>query len=142
MECVLFIGLQGSGKSAYYKLHLADTHVRINRDMLKTKHREARLFEVCLDNGQRCVIDNTNATSDERARFIGPAKARGFKIVGYFFDVPVADAVARNRARPENQRVPAVAIYTTAKRLPPPTYAEGFDTIHHVILIEGTWSVT
>ena len=142
MDCVIFTGLQGSGKSAYFKQAFADTHVRINRDMLKTKTREARFFELCLATGQRCVIDNTNATSEERARFIGPAKAHGFKIHGYYFDVPVAEAIARNAARPETSRVPVVGIYATNKRLRPPTIEEGFDALFRVQVVEGKFVVT
>lgn len=142
MECVLFIGVPGCGKSAFFKHAFADTHVRINRDMLKTRPREARLFSLCLEISQACVIDNTNATAEERARFIGPAKASGFAVVGYFFDVPTADAVSRNAARRESQRVPVVAIYATAKRLQRPTPAEGFDRLHRVQLHDGQFIVT
>lgn len=141
MECLLLIGLQGSGKSAFFKQRFADTHVRINRDMLKTKSREGRFFALCLETGQPCVIDNTNPTAEERARFIAPAKQRGFRIIGYFFDVPVADAVARNAARPQPQRVPVVGLYATAKRMQRPAVAEGFDELHRVTLVNGAFDV-
>ena len=137
MECVIFVGLQGSGKSAYFKAEFADTHVRINRDMLKTKAREAQFFEVCLATGQRCVIDNTNATGEERARFIVAAKARGFRVAGYYFDVPPREALARNNQRPEKQRVPPVGIFATAKRMRVPEPSEGFDALFRVRPAEG-----
>lgn len=142
MECVIFIGLQGSGKSAFFKSQFADTHVRINRDMLKTRPREARFFELCLATGQRCVVDNTNATAEERARFIAPARQRGFRVTGYFFDVSVRDAIGRNAGRPEPQRVPLPAIYATAKRLRLPEVGEGFDALFRVRPIEGRFEVT
>ena len=44
MEMVLFIGIQATGKSAYYLEQFYRTHVRINRDMLKTRHREDLLI--------------------------------------------------------------------------------------------------
>lgn len=141
MECVIFIGLQGSGKSAFFKAEFADTHVRINRDMLKTKKREAQFFELCLATGQRCVVDNTNPTADERARFIAAAKQRGFRVSGYFFDVPVREALARNNARPELQRVPPVGIFATAKRMRVPTVSEGFDALFRVKPVEGKFEV-
>ena len=139
MECVVFIGLQGSGKSADFKARFADTHMRINRDMLKTKSRETRFFELCLETGQPCVVDNTNATLEERARFIRPAQARGFRVVGYWFDVPVKVAVARNAARTDRQRIPVVGIFATAKRFQPPTLAEGFAELFRV---DGNGSTT
>ena len=40
MELILLIGIQASGKSTFFKRRYCDTHVRINLDMLKTRHRE------------------------------------------------------------------------------------------------------
>ena len=142
VECVIFVGLQGSGKSAFFKAEFADTHVRINRDMLKTKSREAQFFELCLATGQRCVVDNTNPTIEERARFIGPAKARGFRLVAYYFDVPAREALARNNARPKEQRVPAPGVFATAKRMQRPSASEGFDAVFRVVPTEGRFEVT
>lgn len=142
MECVIFIGIQGSGKSAFFKAEFADTHVRINRDMLKTRHREARFFELCLATEQRCVIDNTNATLEERARFIAPMRQSGHRVVGYYFDVPVREALARNAARAEALRVPIPGVLATAKRLRVPSLEEGFDALFRVRIIEGGFEVT
>jgi predicted kinase len=141
MECVMLIGIQGSGKSAFFKARFADTHVRINRDMLKTRPREARFFALCLETGQRCVVDNTNATAEERARFIVAARQHGFRVLGYFFEVPVAEAIARNAARAQEQRIPVVGIYATAKRLQRPACAEGFDELFRVQVSAGRFDV-
>ena len=136
MECVIFVGVQASGKSAFFKARFADTHVRLNLDMLKTRTREKRFFELCLETNQACVIDNTNPTLADRARYIAAAKARGFRLIGYFFDVPVRDALARNAKREAGQRVPAPGVLGTAKRLQRPTFAEGFDELHCVSFAE------
>jgi predicted kinase len=141
MECVVFTGIQGTGKSAFFKDRFADTHVRINRDMLKTRGREARFFELCLDTGQRCVIDNTNPTIADRARYIAPARARSFAIIGYWFDVPVKEALARNAARPVGQRVPVPGVYRAAKLLERPQRAEGFDALFRVQIVESRFVV-
>ncbi|MFK5976608.1 MAG: hypothetical protein QM493_08880 [Sulfurovum sp.] len=37
---VIFIGLQASGKSTFFLENFYKTHIRINFDMLKTRHRE------------------------------------------------------------------------------------------------------
>jgi predicted kinase len=142
VECIILVGIQGSGKSAFFKNEFSDTHVRINRDMLKTRNREAQFFELCLTTGQRCVIDNTNPTITERARFITAAKQHGFRVIGYFFDIPVRDALARNAMRKEEQRVPIPGIYGTAKRMQPPTLNEGFDQLRRVRLAEGRFEIT
>lgn len=48
MEAVILIGVQGAGKSTFFKQRFVDTHIRINGDMLKTKYREKLLVEACL----------------------------------------------------------------------------------------------
>ena len=45
---VLFIGLQASGKSSFYRERFFGTHVRVNLDMLKTRNRESLLVTACL----------------------------------------------------------------------------------------------
>jgi predicted kinase len=59
MEAVIFIGIQGSGKSSFFRERFFDSHVRINLDMLRTRRREELLVSACLQGGQPFVIDNT-----------------------------------------------------------------------------------
>jgi predicted kinase len=134
MEMLLFIGIQATGKSTFYRQRFFRTHVRLNLDMLKTRHRETLLLKACLESKTPFVVENTNVTRQERARYIQPARDAGFRIIGYFFESRSADAIKRNRERPEPDRVPAVAIYTAAKRLELPSLSEGFDALHFVRL--------
>jgi hypothetical protein len=39
VEAVIYIGLQGAGKSTFCRERLFHTHVRLSLDMLKTRHR-------------------------------------------------------------------------------------------------------
>ena len=66
MNGIIFMGLQASGKSSFYLQNFYKTHIRLNLDMLKTRHREDILFEACLVAKQPLVIDNTNPTIDDR----------------------------------------------------------------------------
>ena len=84
-----------------------------------------RLDEM-LAAGRSVVVDNTNPTAAERVQIITAAKARGARVIGYFFNVSTRAAVARNANRTGRSKVPNVAIFTTAKRLQPPKLAEGF----------------
>ena len=59
MEAVLLIGIPGSGKSSFYREQFYATHLRINRDMLKTKRRERALIEACLKIQQQFVLDTS-----------------------------------------------------------------------------------
>jgi len=132
MEAVIFIGLQASGKSTFYVRRFFRTHVRINRDMLKTEHRERLLLNACLAGKQPFVIDKVNAAAADRATYIQAAKAAGFHVVGYYFQSKLDDCLARNAARPESERVPDMAIMGTYKRLQLPSLDEGFDRLYYV----------
>ncbi len=134
MEAILFIGVQGSGKSSFYKERFYETHLRINRDMLKTQNRERRLIETCLELRQAFVIDNTLATRSERAPHIAMARAAGFRVIGYFFQVTTRQAIARNKERAGKSKVPVVAILGTYKRLEPPSPQEGFNELFVVTI--------
>ena len=85
MTTVILIGIPASGKSTFCKERFFNTHVRISLDMLKTRHREKLLFQACIAAKQSFVIDNTNASTVERKRFIQPAREAGFKVIGYYF---------------------------------------------------------
>jgi predicted kinase len=132
MEAVIFIGIQAAGKSSFYRERFFHSHVRINLDMLKTRHRERRLTQACLDAGQRFVVDNTNVRVEERAKYIAAAKAAGFRVVGYYFQSSVRDALRRNSGRSGTRLIPVKAILGTYKRLQIPCLDEGFDLLHRV----------
>lgn len=132
MELILFIGLQGSGKTTFYKQKFADTHLRLNLDMLRTRHREQILLKACLEAKQPVVIDNTNPTPEDRARYIIPAKAARFRVVGYYFQSAIDECKRRNAQRPERQIVPLPGLMSTYGKLVRPTLTEGFDQLRHV----------
>lgn len=137
MEAIIFVGIQGAGKSSFFKERFFDTHVRINLDMLRTKRRQQVLFDACLDARQPLVVDNTNVTAETRALFIAPARAAGFRVVGYYFRPDVAGALARNRRREGAARVPDKALLGTYKRLQAPRPEEGFDALYEVRIGEA-----
>ena len=132
MEAVVFSGIQGAGKSTFYQHRFYATHVRLNLDMLKTRNREDILLHACLAAQQSFVVDNTNPTARQRARYAGLARAAGFRAVLYFFEATVDEAIARNRNRSPAARVPDVAVLGTQAKLEPPRQDEGFDAIYLV----------
>lgn len=71
----IMIGIQGSGKSTFCRQFLPDV-LRVNLDTLKTRNNEKRLIDQCFEDGVSFVVDNTNPTCEDRARYIGPAKER------------------------------------------------------------------
>ena len=130
MEVIIFIGLQAAGKSSFYRENFIDTHIRINLDMFKTRHREKILFHACLEAKQPLVIDNTNSTIEERKRYIVPAQEKDFKIAGYYFKSNLEECKQRNSKR--KKPIPLVGILATHKKLQIPSYDEGFDRIYYV----------
>lgn len=137
VEAVIFVGLQGAGKSTYYKERFFATHLHLNLDMLKTRHREKWLLTACIDTGQPFVVDNTNPTRPEREIYIRAAKGAGFRVVGYYFQSRVVDCKRRNDQRPAAQQVPLLGILGTAGRMEIPTRAEGFDDLFYVRIGDG-----
>ena len=129
MEAIVLIGIPGSGKSSFYKERFYATHLRINRDMLKTRERERALIESCLKIKQRFVLDNVNATSADRHEVIAAAHAARFRVIGYFFQISTRVAVARNKERSGKAQIPLVGIFGAYKRLEPPSRDEGFDEL-------------
>jgi predicted kinase len=134
VSAVILIGAQAAGKSTFYRRYFANTHLRINLDMLRTRAREAELIALCCRLEQPFAVDNTNPTAADRARYLRPAAAAGFSASGYYFSSRVRDLLARNRRRPEAERVPDKAIFGTVARLELPAFNEGFEQLFYVRL--------
>ena len=133
----MLCGLQGAGKTTLYRDRWLETHVRISMDLLRTRPREAALLELCLSTRQRFVVDNTNPTVAERRRYVEPARAAGFRVVGYLVDADPAEALGRNADRAGRARIPDRGVLGTARRLIRPAPAEGFDELWHATAAPG-----
>ena len=142
MEMLLFIGMQASGKTTFYLQRFFDTHVRISMDLLRTRHRESLFIQTCLAANQRFVVDNTNPTREERARYISQAKASRFRVIGYFFEPDPRASYERNQRRGKKHFVPPAGLFGTLKRLERPARDEGFDELFLVKTEEGLFHVT
>jgi predicted kinase len=136
MELVIFIGLQASGKSTFFRAHFATTHEHVSKDLMRNNknraRRQAQLIEAALQAGRSVVVDNTNPTLEDRASLIQLGKTYGSQIIGYYFESHVSSCRKRNQQRVGKAQVPDVAIYSTIKKLVQPTYAEGFDQLFYV----------
>lgn len=141
---MILIGLPASGKTTFYRERLAETHELVSKDAMRhnrqPQRRQEGLIDQALAAGRSVAVDNTNPTVADRAAIISIARRHGAEVAGYFFPTEAADALRRNRAREGRQRVPAVAIFATRKRLERPTYAEGFDRLYMVVMNEEAQS--
>lgn len=136
-KAIIFIGLQASGKTTYYRQHFQEDYVHINLDTLHTRNKETKLMEDCLRQGKSFVVDNTNPTAVDRKKYIEAARAQGYVIEGYFFRSIVQACVERNSQRTGKACVPNRAIAFTSNRLEMPFYEEGFDKLYFVHIQDG-----
>ncbi len=141
MNGLIFIGIQASGKSSFYKENFSDTHMRINLDMLRTRNREKILFNACLQAKQPLVIDNTNPQIEDRKGYIESLKNNRFTVKGYYFESDISDCLKRNRQRDLPKAIPDVGVKATYKRLEQPSFDEGFDELYFVKMKNGEFVV-
>jgi predicted kinase len=131
-EAVILVGVQGAGKTSYYREQFAATHAHISRDVQQTLEREMALVRECLFAGRSFVVDDTNGTATARAPYVAEARAAGFRVIAVFFETPIRTAIGRNNHRKDKTPIPGPAILRTMKALQPPSPAEGFDEIRTV----------
>ncbi len=146
MELVIFIGLQGSGKSTFLSSRFAATHDVVSKDRMRHNRNKSRrqilLVRDSLRAGRSVVVDNTNPTVADRAELIAAGRELGAVVEGYYFEVNLRECLARNGRRTGWKRVPDVAVFATLARLQAPSYDEGFDALYHVhVASDGAFAV-
>ncbi len=135
MELIIFTGIQGSGKSTFYKQEYFNSHIRVSMDLLNTRNKENKLLEFCFQTQSKIVIDNTNPTIEERKKYITLGKKFKYDIKSYFFDSDLEDNWERNNLRKGKEKIPMVGLKSFLKNLDVPKAEEGFDKLYNVTLI-------
>ena len=138
---VVMIGIPGSGKSTFCDAKFPGWRV-ISRDILRTRHREEQLLADTVASRLSCVIDNTNVSRAERAKFIAAGKAAGYRIVGYYLRSNIDECLKRNAQRTGKARIPDAGVRGRAAQLERPGYAEGFDELFYVAIQDGVFVTT
>lgn len=130
-EAIIFIGIPASGKSSFYREHFQG-YTHINLDRLHTRNKERLALEVCIRDQLSFVVDNTNPTVEDRAKYIKLAKENGYRIVGYYFQSSISECLSRNSMREGKARVPDIAVKSVHSKMELPKYSEGFDKLCYV----------
>lgn len=141
MELIIYCGIQASGKSSFYKENHFNSHVRISMDLLNTRNKEERFIKTCFEIQQAFVIDNTNPTKADRAKYIQLAKTHKYKVIGYYFSSSLQSSLERNSTRINKERIPDIGIRGTHKKLQIPALDEGFDKLYYVSLDAGIFTI-
>lgn len=136
----IMIGIQGSGKSTFCNERLAE-FIRINLDTLHTRNKENIAINKIIAGKNPIVIDNTNTTVGERAKYILKGREAGYRIIGFFMQSKLRDCIARNEQREGKERIPNKAIACTSNKMELPSYNEGFDEIYFVSIEDGKFRI-
>ncbi len=100
------VGLQGSGKTTYYRTNIEPTHALLSLDVQKTRSAFDALLNKYVAEQRSFAIDNTNVTRQVRAPYIRKAKEAGYRVVGCHLDVPTRTPHARNKNRTHKKAIP------------------------------------
>jgi predicted kinase len=141
MEAIIFCGIQATGKTTFFKEKFFKTHVRISLDQLNTRNKEKKFIETCFLTQQPFVVDNTNPTMEDRARYIAISKANKFKVVGYYFQSKLDEALIRNSQRIGKENIPEIGIKGTYSKLELPNFKEGFDKLYYVEIENNIFTI-
>jgi predicted kinase len=131
-EVVLLIGLQGCGKTTFYRERLAATHALVSKDAMsrsarRKEDRQRRELAALLAEGHDVCVDNTQPSAGERAGVIATARAHGARVVGHWWPPDLELCRRRNAVREDP--VPEVGLHAAAARREEPTPDEGSDEL-------------
>lgn len=135
---VILVGPQGAGKTEYCKKNFNNS-TYISRDISGRQHRKQ--FEKAIQKKDKLiVIDNTNPSIKQRARYIPKAKEAGYKIIIVWFDMDTEDKQFCIKRIKERKNHPTLkpekaeeAIEQYFSKFEPPTKKEADE----IIKIEG-----
>ncbi len=129
---VIFTGMQGAGKTEFYKRYFSEAYTRIGLDELGTRQAERAVIRECISDSSSYVLDSQNLTREDRRRYFPRAKAAGYRIIGYYFPTTVEASLehaglSRDKMAQRRQK-------KAFDRLEPPEYNEGYDELYTVTL--------
>ncbi|MEF8787819.1 MAG: AAA family ATPase [Planctomycetota bacterium] len=130
------VGAAGCGKSTWVARNLPGVEIISTDAMRETltgdpadQSRNYEVFQRCrrnlsevLSRGSEAVFDATNFDEDVRETPVSAAREAGAEIWTYFFDVPLGEALRRNRSR--SRRVPPAVIHRHWRSLSAPAIYE------------------
>ncbi|MEU9984112.1 AAA family ATPase [Streptomyces sp. NPDC050856] len=137
LEVAVLVGLQASGKSAFYARCLAGRCALVSKDLFprgarNKQRRQMRLVAQALAAGRSVAVDNTNPSPLEWGPLVAAGHDHGAVVTAYWFPADPVGSLRRNAAREGRDRVPDVGVLATLGRLRQPSRRDGFDTVLEV----------
>lgn len=129
---VIFVGMQGAGKTEFYSRYFADAYQRIALSEIGTRQAERAIIRECISDRTSYVLDSQNLTREDRRRYFSKAKEAGYRIIGYYFPATVEASLAHaglkyDKGAEKRQK-------KAFDRIEPPEYNEGYDELYTVTL--------
>eukprot|EP00331_Platyophrya_macrostoma_P032117 CAMPEP_0176443550 /NCGR_PEP_ID=MMETSP0127-20121128/22504_1 /TAXON_ID=938130 /ORGANISM="Platyophrya macrostoma, Strain WH" /LENGTH=610 /DNA_ID=CAMNT_0017828829 /DNA_START=72 /DNA_END=1904 /DNA_ORIENTATION=- len=132
-EMVIFCGFPGCGKSTFFQRFFSNAgYQHVNRDTLKTPEKCVAAATAALAQKRSVVIDNTNPSPEDRAKYISVAKKANVPVRCFVFlhDSALANHMNILRARLGiTARVSSIAYNMFKSKFQAPTVEEGFTEV-------------
>lgn len=141
MEMIILIGIPASGKTSLYKQLFFDRYMRISLDLYRTRNKEQQFLQLALACQQKVVIDNTNTTKEERAKYISLARLSKYEVKGYYLQSHLVECLSRNDNRPEISKIDKVGVIAKHNELVLPRLEEGFNKLFYIEVINNGFNI-
>ena len=140
-ELVIFVGLQASGKTSFYRSFLKPTHTLVSKDSLRSKRergkRQQALIRAAMSARQNVVVDKTNPPAEDRRPLIDHGNEYQYRLIAVYFDASIEECMARNALRVGRDKVPEVGLRVTSRLLVRPAFSEGYHAVLRVRPLPG-----
>jgi bifunctional polynucleotide phosphatase/kinase len=148
LDIVIFVGSPGSGKSTFYKMHLAPLgYERVNQDLLKSRDKCVKVASDHLKGSKPIAVDNTNRDRPTRKVWVDLAKKFNVPVRCIWFTADAGlcqhndtvRALSEGHNPEKRSMLPGSAFPIYKNAFEAPDVKEGFEDVTKVeFLFEGT----
>ncbi|KAH9830982.1 PNK3P-domain-containing protein [Rhodofomes roseus] len=144
-EIVVFVGYPSLGKSSFYMKHFQPAdYVHVNQDTLRTRDKCVKAVREAVQEGNSCVVDNTNRNAETRRHYVELSKQLSVPIRCIVFEGSLELAWHNNLYRafnlppstverePKRELLPYNAFTSFRAQYEEPQLKEGFQEIKKV----------
>lgn len=137
VHCIIFVGLPASGKSSFYRQHLHSLDYKhVSNDLLGSEKKCVSISSKAFDEGKNVVIDNTNITKANRAKWLEFCRTKKVLPLIFHFKIPLEHSLHNNLYRKftttSQSTVSKVVIYAANKKSEPPSPDECNNRLYEI----------